>query len=743
VPAGENVQVTLNGVTKNAALDSNDNFSVSFPSNKLALAGSPYTIGFAYAGDANFASTSGSSKLTVNRDAFTYQIGNATQIYGTPAKLANDLGTTINTGVNGETLGITYSSSGDTTTALVGTYPISGALSNGSGLLANYKPTLKNGTLTVEPASVNAGISGPPDGVLYQPRSFTFTASSAPGDAAVGYTYAINWGDSSPIQTISAAPNNSSIIETHEYTTTGTFTVSVAVTDQFNIVSAKATEPIQIGIAAVEADASGQGGVTALAVSGTFGSQGVVLTGAAGNSMQVTRGGTVLGTFVATGGNIALYGDGGTDLVAIDGITTSFNTFTLTGSTATFTAAAFGSDLFTIGLNGISQVTLKGGNSGDSFTNTAAAVPSILLGDAGTDSYTFAGSSMGAAATIQDAGGSNTLNAPTLAASQPNTWTINGTNSGNLNGVNWTFSGVQNLIGSANHDVFQFAAAGSIAGNLNAGTGGGTLNYKNYSGNVSVNLETNTATRIGGQVTNLMAAIGGSGSNTLIAANANHTWHITGQNAGDLDSTFNFSAFANLTGGSGNDAFVFSDAQGVTGIINGGGGTNGLDYSAYSAGIDVNLRTQLATGTGGIRAIQRVFGGSGNDILVGMGSGILLQAGSGNDLIIGGYGQTTIKSGSGQDIVIAGSTKYDANDAALQSILQYWDQTSISFAARVAQLFGAGTPVGGYKLNLTTLTHANASDTLTLGSASDWVFWRSSGSSPDNLTGTPKKSTFI
>lgn len=41
------------------------------------------------------------------------------------------------------------------------------------------------------------------------------------------------------------------------------------------------------------------------------------------------------------------------------------------------------------------------------------------------------------------------------------------------------------------------------------------------------------------------------------------------------------------------------------------------------------------------------------------------------------------------------------------------------------------------------MTHAAASDTLTLGSAFDWVFWRMSGTDAGNLSGTPDFSTLI
>jgi hypothetical protein len=45
VPAGEAVQVTLNGVTESAILDGSDNFSTTFATGSLGVAGSPYYLG--------------------------------------------------------------------------------------------------------------------------------------------------------------------------------------------------------------------------------------------------------------------------------------------------------------------------------------------------------------------------------------------------------------------------------------------------------------------------------------------------------------------------------------------------------------------------------------------------------------------------------------------------------------------------------------------------------------------------
>ena len=91
VPAGETVSITLNGVTQQAPVNASGNFSSSFDTHALSVAGSPYTITYAYAGDANFNPlTDVSNALTVTK--------------ATPA-LSNLLGPTITYGTAATTLG--------------------------------------------------------------------------------------------------------------------------------------------------------------------------------------------------------------------------------------------------------------------------------------------------------------------------------------------------------------------------------------------------------------------------------------------------------------------------------------------------------------------------------------------------------------------------------------------------------------------------------------------------------------
>ncbi len=97
---------------------------------------------------------------TVDPYPISYTIKNDSQTYGSPANLAVDLPDTISTGINGENLDISYSSAGDTTTADVGNYNITGSVFDGTGLASNYSVTLTNGSLAVTQANAKITVNG-------------------------------------------------------------------------------------------------------------------------------------------------------------------------------------------------------------------------------------------------------------------------------------------------------------------------------------------------------------------------------------------------------------------------------------------------------------------------------------------------------------------------------------------------------------------------------------------------------
>ena len=298
----------------------------------------------------------------------------------------------------------------------------------------------------------------------------------------------------------------------------------------------------------------------------------------------------------------------------------------------------------------------------------------------GPNKATATGGWMNIATVIGSSATTNTL----VGANTTNTWALTGPNAGTLDGA-LTFAGFQALTGGSVNDTFAFLPGGSISGALKGVAPTNTLDYSQYGSPVTVDLQTKTATAIGGAWAKIQNFVGTGTTGTLIGANVTNTWSLAGSDAGTVGGV-TFAGFANLTGGTGNDAFNFADGAGVTGVIDGGAGVNTLNYAAYSTGIYVNLQSLVATGTGGIANVQNVTGGQGNDVLVGNGGNNVLKETGGQNLVIGGGGSDTLIGGSGGDILIAGSTVYDQNAAALDALVAVWDSSTLSYDLRVADL---------------------------------------------------------
>jgi hypothetical protein len=235
----------------------------------------------------------------------------------------------------------------------------------------------------------------------------------------------------------------------------------------------------------------------------------------------------------------------------------------------------------------------------------------------------------------------------------------------------------------------------------------------------------------------------GNGSNTLVGPNQASTWNITGANSGKL-GPISFSNIENLVGGSASDVFKVGPKGSLSGSLNGGGGGDWLDYSAFPVGssVTVNLVTGAATGVaGGVRNIQNVRGGAGNNTLTGNGGNILIggagtnhlvdvyagSSASGRSLLIGGTGSSTLTAGAAGDILIAGTTNYDSNYAALQSILAEW-QSADDYVTRFKRIEGqqSGGLNGSNKLVWgTTVKDTDGASVLNGGPAGaglDWFF---------------------
>jgi hypothetical protein len=114
-----------------------------------------------------------------------------------------------------------------------------------------------------------------------------------------------------------------------------------------------------------------------------------------------------------------------------------------------------------------------------------------------------------------------------------------------------------------------------------------------------------------------VAIVGASGTaDTLIGPNTANTWVLNAANGGVLNKTWTFVNMANLVGGSSSDTFKFLAGGSLSGTLNGGGGSNTVDFSGTGGiAVMVNLQTDAATaihdgGPGGFFSIKKFVGSS-------------------------------------------------------------------------------------------------------------------------------------
>ena len=257
--------------------------------------------------------------------------------------------------------------------------------------------------------------------------------------------------------------------------------------------------------------------------------------------------------------------------------------------------------------------TLRGPNTGGGFSITAADAGTIaaiaggfssiesLEGRGGVDTFAFAGGTL--SGNIDGGGGTDTVVGPDADIA----WAISGIDGGSLDGLAGTFAGIENLTGGTGIDTFSINA-GSLSGTIDGGGGDDAINYAGFAGAVSIDLEMDTATAIGG-FTSIESFTGSSGVDTFAGPNANLTWTISGAGMGTVDGV-DFVGFEDLVGGAGNDDFDFADGVNAAGMVTGGLGNDTADFSAWTAALTVD-----AANFAGFEAI--VGGMSGADTLAG------------------------------------------------------------------------------------------------------------------------------
>jgi hypothetical protein len=311
---------------------------------------------------------------------------------------------------------------------------------------------------------------------------------------------------------------------------------------------------------------------------------------------------------IQTTGPLTFDGGGGAPLVINDGTSAAATSFTVTDTTVGWGGRSFR-------YAGLGGLTIQGGTGGNTFTAlaSAAATPLTLVGGGSGDTLTGS-----------DAG---------------NVWCLGGADAGHLFSAAYpspvTFSNMGNLTAGSGGDYFYFQDGAGITGAL---TGGGSdvLDYSPYTTSVVVDLQTGSATGVGGRVSGIAAVIGGSGApagagvyNLLIGSGGDYLQGGTGRRnilvAGGSASY--------LVAGDGEDLLV----GGSTAYDTEAGLASWQQLAAYWAGSDAyaTRAANLLSGAG-VPPLDAttVTGNGGGNVLVGGGALALLFS-DGLDAIAG------------------------------------------------------------------------------------------------------------
>ena len=391
-------------------------------------------------------------------------------------------------------------------------------------------------------------------------------------------------------------------------------------------------------------------GVNTLNVAGVNFSNYSSLFGGVGNdNVKFTSGGRLFGGITGGGGNntvdvsglttnvtlnlaaSTITGSGGT-LSAIQNFignnasgsvvvgSNSANVFYITGANSGFVAAT--------NFSGFGSLT--GGSSTNGFVFAAAGTLSgSLIGGGGANTLdesaytktvavnlalgTVTGVGKGYSnvqAFIGSAAGYGLLTGPATGAS------FNITSANTLNVAGVTFTNYSTLFGGPGSNLFKFSAGARLFGGITGGSGTNTIDLSRYTTSLTLNLANSTITGTSTAFSNIQSFIGNnSPANLIVGPNTGSPFTITAGNAGSVAGV-GFTGFGNLTGGSSDDSFALNNGGSLTGSINGGGGTNVLDYTAYTSPASVNLATGKATGVGGtVSNIQQLRGVPNTDTL--------------------------------------------------------------------------------------------------------------------------------
>jgi fibronectin type 3 domain-containing protein len=233
-------------------------------------------------------------------------------------------------------------------------------------------------------AQPTAGISGPAAGVPGQPLTYTLTATESGLDASTVYSYSVQWGDGSPVQTLSG-PSGTQVV--HAFPTTGTSTISLTATDPSGHASVPVTMSVAVSTVLMETDPY-NATLTALYVGGTTGNDTIAITPVSGGGVMVGMNFVNYGSFAPTG-HVVIYGQSGNDIIktaaqTINGVFTYVNVpLLIFAGNGNDILNVLGSNVGNVLVGGSGSDRLLGGQGRDILIGGSG--PSTLNGGSGGD----------------------------------------------------------------------------------------------------------------------------------------------------------------------------------------------------------------------------------------------------------------------------------------------------------------------------------------------------------------------
>jgi Ca2+-binding RTX toxin-like protein len=428
----------------------------------------------------------------------------------------------------------------------------------------------------------------------------------------------------------------------------------------------------------------------------------------AGNGNNAIYGGLNNDAMSAGSGNNVFFGSHGNDTYTGGSGVNAINFATLT--------TAMTIDLSTVDGNGYASAA-KGGGEIDLLKNVNNIVASSgnndltgnnqnnsILGGAGNDTVhaSLGNDTLNGGTGVNTLTFANATNALTIdmAAGVAAGWGNDAfTNFQNLIGSNYGdtitgSTGNDNILGGTGADLF-YASLGNDT--LDAGTGINAISFVNATSAMTVNLATGTATGWGNDTLSNFQMVAASNFGDTITGNGNNT--IFGGTGNDLVSA-------------GGNALVYASLGNDT--LDGGAGSNTINFLLSANGMTINLTAGTATGWGNdtLTNFHNVVGSNHGDTITGS---------VGNDSIVGGTGNNYFYITAGVDTLnggVGGSNTLDFSAATAASTINLMVGTTTGFVTDSISNFSTivGSNFGD------TITGSTGNDSITGGSGNNTVF---------------------